>query len=366
MTRARWLLFAGLSASIAVMVGCSNVRTLVRASMIPNVAFDQQAAPAPPDYADDAVWSALPGRADAGDATPAGEQALDPTTLPADVFYVHPTTFLGRTWNGPTDDADLNATTDRVATGIQAPAFNACCAVYAPRYRQATGGAFLTGTPDAAAAIELAYGDVKRAFGEFLARRGVDRPFILAGHSQGSILAERLLTEVIAGSPLQDRLVFAVLPGGGLTVDGLREQAPGLPVCASPDQTGCVVAWNARGPAYVPNPLSLDRADLRPLVCVNPLSWRSDEELVPASANPGAVFLEHADSSVRPGFADAQCRSGTLIVRDLGATPRDLMSTLLDRLIGPQNHHPIEYQIYFVSLRQNAQLRVSAWLATHP
>jgi hypothetical protein len=66
----------------------------------------------------------------------------------ADVFYIHPTSYVGRGWNASTHDAELNDATDRVATGIQASAFNGCCAVYAPRYRQANGTAFYRPSAD--------------------------------------------------------------------------------------------------------------------------------------------------------------------------------------------------------------------------
>ena len=45
---------------------------------------------------------------------------------------------------------------------------------------------------------EFAYGDVRRAFGEFLARVGPERPFMLVGVEQGGTLASRLLRDEIA------------------------------------------------------------------------------------------------------------------------------------------------------------------------
>jgi hypothetical protein len=39
------------------------------------------------------------------------------------------------------------------------------------------------------------------------------------------------------------------------------------------------------------------------------------------------------------------------------------MSRILDWVIGPANYHPIEYQIYYMNLRANAELRVSTMLA---
>ena len=85
--------------------------------------------------------------------------------------------------------------------------------------------------------------------------------------------------------------------------------------------------------------------------------------IAPASANLGAVFIESDVRSPRPGFADAQCRDGTLWIRSIAKAPRDFMSSQLDRVLGPGNHHSIEFQLYYANLRANAQARVDAMLA---
>jgi hypothetical protein len=337
-----------------------NLGRVVDRAMTPGAAFDPSRAPPPPDYRDDAQWSALPARDDLADRNPRGVPGVDPRTARADVFYVHPTTSIAAVWNASTTDAALNAATDRVATGIQAAAFNECCAVYAPRYRQANGTAFYRPTRDGDRAIDLAYDDVRRAFGEFLARRGSARPFIVAAHSQGSVLAERLLTDVIAPSPLRERLVVAYLLGGRVTVDGLRTRAPNLAPCRTPDELHCVAAWNARSPSYVPGMQELTLRDTGERVCTNPLTWRDDGAPAPADANLGAVFLESDDPAPRPGFADARCDHGILRVTRIGHAPRDFMSRILDHVIGAGNHHPIEFQMFFMNLRANAIARVAA------
>ena len=97
-------------------------------------------------------------------------------------------------------------------------------------------------------------------------------------------------------------------------------------------------------------------------LCVNPLSWRADDAPVSADRNPGAVFLHAGDGAPRPGFADARCRSGVLETSLYGKPPRDFMSRILDYVIGPENYHPIEYQLFYLSLRRNAQVRAAAWL----
>lgn len=361
MNRRRLAVGAATFTLLAASAGCAALRPIARSAMTPRGPWSDEAPPPPPDYADDGAWSALPGRDDAGDPVPTGTVAADQLTAPADVFYVHPTTYVGKRWNGPVDDPGLNADTDRVATRIQATAFNGCCAVYAPRYRQANGTAFIEPSDDAGRAFDLALDDVRRAFDAFLERRGTDRPFVLAGHSQGTILAERLLYDVIAPGPLRDHLVVAVLPGGGVTLDGLR--AHDLAPCAAPDDVGCVVAWNARGPGFRPNPFELrrpDGVDPGERLCTNPLSWRLDGAAVAAEHNRGAVFLEF-DGAPRPGFADARCVAGTLVVSELQRPPRDLPSRILDHVLGPENYHPIEYQLYFLDLRANVEARVAAF-----
>ncbi|MCZ3230209.1 DUF3089 domain-containing protein, partial [Acinetobacter baumannii] len=83
----------------------------------------------------------------------------------------------------------------------QASVFNEAGAIWAPRYRQATFGAFLTDRKAAEEALQLAYGDVQAAFDRFLDEIGPDRPIILAGHSQGALHLTHLLKDRIAGTP---------------------------------------------------------------------------------------------------------------------------------------------------------------------
>ena len=330
------------------------------AALTPSGRFDAGAVPAAPDYAAAAAWTAHPERPDASDVAPAGFAATPPVRAAADVFYVHPTGYLGSAWNGPVDDAELNAQTDALATRIQASAFNGCCAVYGPRYRQAQGQAFVRTSADGAAAIDLAYQDVLAAFRFFVAQHSRGRPFILAGHSQGSVLAARLLEQEIAGTALRERLVAAYLIGAPITA----ARGLGVPVCAAPEATGCLVAFNARGPRFAGSVFDFRVEGER--TCVNPLTWRSDEAPAGAERNQGAVFLDAGDGAPLPGFADAQCRGGMLIVSTLGDPPRDFRSRLLDFAMGPENYHPIEYQLYYMNLRSNAEARVAAYLRAHP
>lgn len=325
--------------------------------------FDPAETPPPPDYDAPSAWAALPEADDAADRVVPGETAVDQRAAPADVFYVHPTTRVGGGWNAPVDDATIAEATARGGTLIQASAFNGCCAIYAPRYRQANGRAFTVPDERGDRAVAVAYEDVAAAFEAFLAKTG-DRPFILAGHSQGSVLAARLLREEVRGKAPAERLVAAYLIGVPLVPEDL---GPDLPLCASATATGCVVTWNARGPRYEPNGLEFaaaaDPARRGRLLCVSPLTWRADGRAAPASANPGALFLDAERPAVLPDFAAARCSGGWLVVTEMGDPPRDGMSQILDWMIGPENYHPIEYQLFYTAIRENAEARVEAFLA---
>jgi hypothetical protein len=358
---------AWIAGALAVVVAIVvlELGAIVTFVLTPGAAFADEAPPPAPDYADPSSWSALPERDDPADRSPDDAPGVDPASAKVDVFFVHSSSYVGNRWNAPTNDAGINEGTDRVGTGIQAAAFGGCCAIHAPRYRQANLTAFYRPSEDGDRAIDLAYEDVRRAFAAFRARVGPERPFILAAHSQGSVMAERLLYEVISGSDLRDRLVAAYLVGARVTEAGLRERAPDVPPCRASDDVRCVVAWNARAPGYEPTEFEMYRADPRELLCTNPLSWRTDDVHAPAELNLGAVFLETDDHAPRVGFADARCVGGRLVVERIGDVPRDLPSRVLDRAMGHGNYHPIEYQIFFMSLRQNAADRVAAFLAAN-
>jgi len=297
--------------------------------------FEAARTPVAPDYGRVEAWAALPELEDGADVHLSVLPTIDQQRAQVSVFYLHPTTWMGRHWNGPWDDPLVVEGTTRGGTLIQASVFNGCCAVYAPRYRQAHGRAYTEPDEQGDEAIDVAYADVSTAFDAFLARVDGEHGIIVAGHSQGSVLAARLLRERVAGAALQERLVAAYLPGGPVRT----ELVGGLPTCADPLQTGCVVAYNARGPSYQPNGLEYDAADpdtMKGRICVNPLSWHDATAHAPRSANAGAVFFDTPKPHVKRAFADAQCVEGALVVSELGDPERDLASRLLLRMMGPE------------------------------
>src|SRR3546814_12587338 len=133
-----------------------------------------------------------------------------------------------------------------------ASAFADAGEVWAPRYRQATLGAFLaTDRVTAGKAIDAAYRDIEQAFDAFLAAQPKTRPIILAGHSQGALHIETLIKNRIAGTPIARRIVAAYIVGWpiGRATD---LAALGLPARAPPDQANCLPTWASF--AHPPHP----------------------------------------------------------------------------------------------------------------
>lgn len=358
----------GLGLVAVLLVAVATLDRWLFAALDPGP-FDSSKTPAPTDYTQDLSWAALPTVDDDADVFLAELPAAQRGLATADVFYVHPTTAVGKGWNAPINDPDVVQATARGGTLIQASVFNACCAVYAPRYRQANGQAFTLPNADADRALDVAFADVSAAFDEFMKRRGAGRPFVLASHSQGTALAERLLREKIWGKPLAQELVAAYLIGGPVTPETLGKD---LPVCATEDQWGCVVAFNVRGPRYRDSTWEFKNRNgggdpLASRICVNPLSWKMDGATATADLHQGALFFDTPTPALLRTFTDATCRNGRVVVDHMGELPkRDLPSHILLWIMGPDNYHPIEYQLFYVNLRQNAGRRVEAYLAAHP
>ena len=328
------------------------------------------AAPLPPtpDYAQASAWAALPGVPSHVDDTPTGvPKAADPRVP---LFFIHPTTDLAASvGNAPFDASGrVGGRVDEAVLRFQASVFNGCCRIFAPRYRQASLQAITSNTPAAYAADEVAYGDVARAFQEFL-RRNPRGPFIIASHSQGSIHALRLLQESVIGTPLQRRLVAAYAIGLSLPT---QIASLGLPVCQRADATGCIVTWNSvwRGhdddrrhqSAVIWWQGRYQPVGGRTLVCVNPLNWHQDGD-APAEDNLGAIYSAGKDAPIPlpiPRLTGAWCADGLLGVNIPFRERRHFRDVLT--LFGV--YHDFDYSLFYMNLRENALLRIRAWLRT--
>jgi hypothetical protein len=341
----------------------------------PSGNFDPDAAVAAPDYSDPANWAALPDRRDLADLTPAGFEASDQGLKPVDTFFIHPTGYLKSTsWTSPMNpDSGTEENTQWMMTN-QASAYNGCCNVYAPRYREATIFSYFGDPAVREEVLGFAYEDVKRAFEYYLANHNQGRPFIIASHSQGTHHAMRLLRDVIDPSELRERMVAAymigsiILPVSPSWFDSMTHISP----CQQAGDLHCVVHWDTMPEDALPMERSEDS------LCTNPLSWRVDEEMAVAELNEGAVVPEgtfndaagwSADDPTRPVFEHlseplreqtwAQCRDGSLFVERQDGTGFEEMGAG-----NMGSYHGLDYALFYMNIYNNAKLRTDAYFAS--
>src|SRR5581483_7299377 len=251
---------------------------------------------------------------------------------PADVFFLHPTTFNGgRNWNGPIDNPQADRFLTHTILPNYAGPFARVGRLFAPRYRQASLFTQLSLKDDAREARQFAYGDVRAAFDFYLGHFNGGRPTVLVGVEQGGALAERLIGEALAQRPdLKQRLAAVYLIDTVVLRDD-HEAGSVLPACARPGEPRCLMAWSD---VYGGNRWEIRRTlersqvwnakgkleDLagRPVLCVNPVLGKETDEVAPIELNRGAVNASEIEWGARPAFlpreVTAQCVGGLLIV----------------------------------------------------
>ena len=343
---------------------------LMRIAFVPRVAFAPLPDSTAPNYSWPQAWLSRPDLgSDPSRWVPDGVRATDAPR--AAVFYIPPTTYLDRDhWNASLTDADANARMKLFARS-QASAFNNVGVVWAPRYRQATLGAFLAASdPRSAQAIDFAYRDVVRAFDVFLKSVPADQPIILAGHSQGSLHLLRLLREKVAGTPLAKRIVAIYAVGWPISISA-DLPALGFPACAAPDQAGCIMSWQSFAEPADPMLIddyfdqSIGYAGLprkgSAMLCVNPITGQAGGA-AQASANRGALVPQPGmvGADLTPGLIPAHCSPQGLLL--IGPAPGGFGSYVLPG----NNYHVFDYALFWANIRDDAARRLAAFDAHAP
>lgn len=345
-------------------------RELAAYGFVPSRRFARPAPLPPQAYADPAMWYA-PARSAEDPARWSPRDAPAQRPLPVAVFFVHPTSHFDRHfWNAPLDDPRADAQARLFLRGLATP-FADAEQLWAPRYRQATFGAFLDEGPQGAAALDLAYGDVAQAFAHFLVQNP-DAPIVLAGHSQGAFHLIRLLREQVAGRPLAKRIVAAYLVGWPVS---LAQDLPalGLPACQHAGQSGCILSWQSFAQPADTSTIreayqrlarrarqtgAARTGDGAPYLCTNPITG-APNSTAPAAANLGTLVpdLSLSSAGLEPAKVGAQCSpEGFLLIDN---PPR------LGPLVLPgNNYHVYDIPLFWANLREDVRLRSAHYLGT--
>eukprot|EP00928_Gymnodinium_smaydae_P025070 TRINITY_DN20093_c0_g3_i3.p1 TRINITY_DN20093_c0_g3~~TRINITY_DN20093_c0_g3_i3.p1 ORF type:complete len:386 (-),score=34.05 TRINITY_DN20093_c0_g3_i3:154-1311(-) len=193
--------------------------------------------------------------------------------------------------------------------------------VYSPAYRQAHVLTFLhlpavtrlnSGQSvgillrpvEAEQALNLAYQDVRRAFVSFVDDpKNAGRPFVLVGHSQGTVHLVRLLQEEVENHPARvQRFVHAYLTGSAVPLDMFSRTLRVIRPSGSASDIRSVSSWRTaavthpdlqllRGFAFLADS-GWTSLDGNPVLCNNPITWSSEYAGPPSDAgeHKGALW----------------------------------------------------------------------------
>lgn len=368
---ARKFLYLFAAIIMLVIAGGFAVRIyekeLTEFAFVPTAKFEKQAALSTNVYDDPKMWFA---RSKVGPENPVRWQPEGAPSIEvpgsAAIFFIHPTSFLAKDhWNAPLDDSESQARARIFLRGLATP-FAASGEIWAPRYRQAAIGAFLTQKPEGQQALNAAYGDILLAFDTFIANVRPDQPIILAGHSQGALHLTHLLKDRVAGKPIAKRIVAAYVVGWPVSVDTDLAQM-GLPACTSPDQVGCIMSWQSFAePAEYNRIVEVydrttgfngeSRANTK-LLCTNPLNGGAASE-AKAEANLGTLkpAADMTSGELVPAAVPARCDDrGFLLIGD----PPELGPYVLPG----NNYHVYDYPLFWANVRADALWRVQQFMA---
>lgn len=285
-----------------------------------------------------------------------------------DVFWIYPTVYIDAA-AGKFAEITATAMREQAQTvyKVQGSVFEGLGDVYVPYYRQLNGAKFtaMNGDDVFEACHELPRTDLYAALDYFFDNVNEERPFILAGHSQGSLMLNIILREYFkAHADRLERMVAAYQIGYSLTKDMLADN-PALKAATCADDTGVIASWNTEGPA------SSDAGTTYVLrensIAINPLNWKTDDTYAGVELNRGSLVPDASGTyALREGMADARIdvERGVVVCT---TADRAMYAIPAERafMFGPESYHSYDYGFYYANIRENAALRIEKWLAAN-
>lgn len=327
----------------------------------PGLIYAEQILDIPDDSSVDYPFGALIGTAVDYSGTE-NWLALPDGEKPVDTFYIYPTVF-GDTENGPADtfpidDENMRAGAQRYYEE-QATVFEASTNVYAPYYRQTLLDTFSKQPLEKVEEYQSQEQrtDLYAALDYYFENYNNGRPFIIAGHSQGSIMTRIILKDYMQAHPDRyERMIAAYAIGYSVTESDL-EQYPHLQFAEGENDTGVIISWNTEGSDNGESTLVLDGA-----IAINPVNWKRDETYAAASENLGSR-LKDDDGNYEitsPGVADAKVDTerGVVICTN---TDIPYLTANGEPIFGGKSFHTLDYDLYYENIRDNVQKRIDAW-----
>ena len=295
-------------------------------------------------------------------------------TKEADTFYIYATEYiLGSFEEGAPDYASFD--NEEMLEGVvveyncHATAFDDATNVFVPYYRQSGlkyAGEIYKKTGNVNAAfLGMPYDDITAALDYYFENCNGGRPFIIAGHSQGSSMVLLLLSQYFKDHPdYLKRMVAAYVIGYSVTKEYL-DANPHLKFVSGETDTGVIVAWNTEGPKNVE--INAHNIVVLPNTrSINPLNWKLDETYAPASENLGSLIQneETGEAEIGDIGADAQINlaRGVVVTHAKVEPMPEEAAKIAAEFFGPDGRHDNDYTYFYNNIKDNVAKRVAAYL----
>ena len=290
-------------------------------------------------------------------------------TKDVDAFYIYSTSYVdssfedGATNYVPIDNAEMILRAQGEYE-TNASVFEESCNVFVPYYRQAgmkyAGEVSKKYGSVEAALAGLSYTDIKASLDYFFENCNNGRPFIIAGHSQGSAMVKYVLKNYFKEHPdYYQRMVAAYPIGFSITKDDL-EAYPYLKFATGESDTGVIISYNTEGPKNVEENAK-NVVVLPGAMSINPLNWKLDETYASASENKGSL-VQNKETGARE-FVDLGVDAQINLARGVIVTNTTAPVTDAKDFFGPASFHENDYSFFYNNLKENVAKRVAAYKA---
>ena len=285
-----------------------------------------------------------------------------------DTFYIYSTIYFGANEGDPDyatlDNAEMLAGIP-IEHAIKSSVFEEATNLFIPLYRQSSmkyaAEVYMKDGNIDAALISIPYTDITAALDYYFENYNQGRPFVIAGHSQGSAILRLVLKGYFKKHPeYYKRMVAAYAIGYSITKEDL-EANPHMKFATGESDTGVIISWHAEGPKNVEVNFPIPSVIIaKNGIAINPLNWKLDETYAPASMNLGSIVMdETGKTEIRDIDGDAQvCIARGTVVTNAKAIPNEMVE-----LAGPQCYHQDDYSIFYNNIKANVAKRIAAWKA---
>ena len=314
----------------------------------------------PTDYSKSSNWYQIPN-----------------ITKDVDAFYILATEYIvssmeeGAPDYAPIDCPEMHekAPSEYMA---HASVYEEAANVFVPFYRQSGlkhAGDVWKATGSITDAISgMPYDDITAALDYYFKNYNNGRPFIIAGHSQGSAMTKLVLKKYFKEHPdYYERMIAAYVIGYSVTSDDLNEY-PHLKFATGESDAGVIISWNTEGPGNVE--ANASSAVLLPnAISINPLNWKRDETYAPVSENLGS-YMQNAQTGVYEltdvgADAKVNLQRGTVVTNAITEPLPAELAPIATEFFGPDGRHASDYSYYYFNIKDNVAKRVATYKANH-